>query len=335
MGLTDDPRQFLHPAEEREAHFRWIHSEIPKFIPASFPRHCWVTSCGPWAEDIWETKKVLPFSEFGPFVPLFVPWLLVWKRKKYFDYWKAIRQIFGLLLPQYLYIALSQNDDGLEGRDEEKPYIPRNVFVLSQGGKGHVPLLLWMNEVNPRNYSVREYYRYDLSFVGSERTHWVRTFAREIMKRLGRRGYWGSGGMWEQVFLDSKFVLTPRGVGRNSFRLGEVLMRGILPMYLYNDLVWLPYYDSIDWSNIGIAVRWDQLNGTIQHIQEMTIGQVNAMRAHVASLYETHFSSNGTFDHVMKFLRGGFHHSDLRCAIYCTRRNYVNVEYPPWQVPAK
>jgi hypothetical protein len=329
LRLPDDPERFVHPVEEREAHFRWLHSEIRKFIPSSFPPHCLVPPCDPWAEDIWETKKSLPFSEFGPFIPLFVPWLLVWRERKTFDYWKAIEQIFGLLLPKYIYVTLSQSDDGLEGRDESNPFVPRNVLVLSQGGKGHIPLLYWMNEWNPWNYSVRKWYRYDLVFVGSDRTHWVRKVAREIVTRPGVRGFWKVGTWWERVYQDSKFVLTPRGVGRSCVQAGEVLMRGMLPVYLYNDLIWLPYYNAIDWSNIGMAVRWDQLNETFKRIRDMPVSRVNAMRARVASLHETHFSSKGTFDHIMKFLRGGFHHSDLRCEDYVGRRNYLDVEEPP------
>jgi hypothetical protein len=182
-----------------------------------FPPFCWSGYCGPWAEEIWAKQAALPFSEFGPFVPIFVQWVHLWAKDARVLYPRVTKRIFGLLSPKYLYVTVSHNDDGLEGRDGPLPELPRNLFILSQGGKGHIPLLLWLKEVNPRNYTVRDSYRYDLVFMGTEWTSWVRKPTREKMKRFGDRAFWGSSPEWEKVYMESKFVLTPRGWGRNSY----------------------------------------------------------------------------------------------------------------------
>jgi hypothetical protein len=329
MGLPDDPQAYLHPQAERETHCLWLHTEISKMIPSNFPQFCWLTSCGPWSEEIWCDKRTLNFSEFGPFVPLFVPWVSIWSGKKPTEYWAVLTPIFALLSSKYLYVTVSHNDDGLEGTNEPTPPIPRNLFVLSQGGKGHIPLLLWLNEVNPANYPNRNDYEYDLVFMGGDGSHWLRMIVKREMQQLGNRAHWSWSGGWELTYQRSKFVLAPRGYGRNSYRLAEVLMRGMLPVYVYNDIVWLPYYDSINWSSIGIVVRWDQLNKTFGYMQTMPVSRVNEMRSRVRSLYPTHFSSRGTFDQIMKLLKGGFAKSDLRCAIYSNRTNVPGQEKPP------
>ena len=46
---------------------------------------------------------------------------------------------------------------------------------------------------------------------------------------------------WYNRVEDSAFVLTPRGFGRQSFRMAEVIQLGRIPIYLYDDHPWLPY----------------------------------------------------------------------------------------------
>lgn len=37
------------------------------------------------------------------------------------------------------------------------------------------------------------------------------------------------------------FNLAPRGFGRASFRLAEIIQIGRIPVYLYDDYPWIPY----------------------------------------------------------------------------------------------
>ena len=39
----------------------------------------------------------------------------------------------------------------------------------------------------------------------------------------------------------SRFNLAPRGFGRGSFRLSEILQIGRIPVVIYNDYPWIPY----------------------------------------------------------------------------------------------
>jgi hypothetical protein len=46
---------------------------------------------------------------------------------------------------------------------------------------------------------------------------------------------------WEHDISRSKFNLAPRGFGRTSYRLAEIIQIGRIPVYLYDDISWLPY----------------------------------------------------------------------------------------------
>jgi hypothetical protein len=224
-------------------------------------------------------------------------------------------------------VTLSHNDDGLEGRDCSSVRIPRNLFVLSQGGKGHIPLLLWLNILRPDNYPLRKSYRYDVCFMGTLTTHWV----RGVMKRIVANGLPGSsivsGGAWEDIYRESKFILTPRGWGRNSYRLAEVLQMGLIPVYVYTDIIWLPYYDSINWSGFSIVVQINDLNETLAMMKNCPASQVNEMRMKIHGFYKSHFTVDGHFVHIMNLLKGGFEHSDLRCSLYSHNRDGIWTYY--------
>ena len=52
------------------------------------------------------------------------------------------------------------------------------------------------------------------------------------------------------------FNLAPRGHGRSSFRVAEVIQTGRIPVYLYDDFPWVPYAGSaaaVD--RLGLAGR--------------------------------------------------------------------------------
>eukprot|EP01035_Chromulina_nebulosa_P017912 gene17912-23532_t len=41
----------------------------------------------------------------------------------------------------------------------------------------------------------------------------------------------------------TKFNLAPRGYGRSSFRFAESIQMGRVPIFLYDDIPWVPYQD--------------------------------------------------------------------------------------------
>ena len=45
--------------------------------------------------------------------------------------------------------------------------------------------------------------------------------------------------------INSKFALSPRGYGRSSFRIFECFELGTIPIYIWNDINWLPFQKKV------------------------------------------------------------------------------------------
>ena len=42
----------------------------------------------------------------------------------------------------------------------------------------------------------------------------------------------------------SRYALVPRGFGRTSYRVVEVMQMGVVPVYIWDDIEWIPYMDA-------------------------------------------------------------------------------------------
>jgi hypothetical protein len=93
-------------------------------------------------------------ADFGPFVHLFVPWMRVSKGVFGLEgmqgYCGWLRLVLDVLRAEFMYVTLSQDSSGVPGNDDLRSArftLPRNVFVLSAGGRGHVLLLSVLKEM--------------------------------------------------------------------------------------------------------------------------------------------------------------------------------------------
>jgi hypothetical protein len=173
-------------------------------------------------------------------------------------------------------------------------------------------------------FRIPDHYKYDLVFMGDVKTHWIRPLLRTAMNdRMSKTSYCSKHYSWAKVYSRSKFVLCPRGFGRNSFRLGEVLQMGMVPVYVYTDLIWLPYYDAVNWSDFSLVLRWDEFNKAIPRFKKTNASDVRRMRMRITEMYPTHFSPAGVWRQIFAFLQQGFGGSDLRCAPYTHLRDLV------------
>jgi hypothetical protein len=199
---------------------------------------------------------------------------------------------------------------------------------LSQGGKGHVPLLLWLRElapVDPDNDS-----DYDTLFLGTFTSHYLRKGMVEVIQKIFPTTSfvrWRKR-KWLDFYRRSKTIMCPRGYGRNSYRLGEVLQLGMIPIYVYSDFVWLPYYDSINWSSFAYVAHINELENVLLKMRrELTMEKVAVMRQKVRSLRATHWTGDGVVTQIMNLLKWGFAVSDLRCGNYSKSRD-VSIIIP-------
>jgi hypothetical protein len=78
----------------------------------------------------------------------------------------------------------------------------------------------------------------------------------------------------QQIFInntiDSKFALAPRGYGRGSFRFFECFQLGTIPIYIWNDIEWLPFTNGIDYNKLCISIHISEINNLETILQSVT-----------------------------------------------------------------
>lgn len=80
-----------------------------------------------------------------------------------------------------------------------------------------------------------------------------------------------------ETTINSKFVLAPRGYGRSSFRFFEIFKLGSIPIYVWNDIEWLPYKDKIDYSKMCISININDIDNLETILNCITEKQYNDM----------------------------------------------------------
>jgi hypothetical protein len=177
MGKKD-PHKWRFP-DDAEEHYREILNKTGSYRSA--PVHEYAGYEGPWLENLWISEYMKkPLSFFNGFIPLFIQWIdSQILRGQAFNY--IHNELLHLLRPDVVYLAISQGDVGLGKIGMAHP----NIFVLSAGGFGHVPLPLIKGEIPwtqaPSNYSR------DLGFFGnmmqSSRPHMMKVL-KETAEKL-------------------------------------------------------------------------------------------------------------------------------------------------------
>jgi hypothetical protein len=257
------PKEYHFPIDAME-HYAEINKIAMKY--RNTPYHKYGDYSGPWIENIW-------IREFGNrslyyfqgMVPLFFNWVDVYLVNKLPS---MAAELTNILRPNVLYVTVSQSAEGLGQFTMEHP----NILVLSSGGFGHIPLPLVKgveaNRPPPHKYVV------DVSFVGSnrqERTALLRNiFAAATNVGLTTKQIL-STKLWRGAIYGTKFNLAPRGFGRTSFRLAEIIQMGRIPIYLYNDVAWLPYLGTnVSLAAMQLSASFMEIEPFVQHISYLS-----------------------------------------------------------------
>ena len=77
--------------------------------------------------------------------------------------------------------------------------------------------------------------------------------------------------------VNSKFALAPRGYGRGSFRFFECFQLGTIPVYLWNDIEWLPFQDQIDYRRLCISMHISDIGQLESRLLSVTESDYAAM----------------------------------------------------------
>ena len=157
------------------------------------------------------------------------------------------------------YMTIVQHDDGPQLN------LPKNTIIFG-ACTGTIPLpLIYEDNTNRLLLEPRCKKSQLASFVGTTTTHPLR---RELFQQLQHKSdiVWNGKNLWQQAVqkqdadlfiketLQSYFCLAPRGYGRSSFRFFEAMLLDTVPVYVWDDIEWLPYKDFLDYSSFAISI---------------------------------------------------------------------------------
>lgn len=170
---------------------------------------------------------------------------------------------------------------------------PRNVVVFSANGGGDLPIPLLPGSISiPTTGEHREI---AVSFFGSlegpSDFNNVRSRMHAALKDLA---FFGRGPHWRDGMTRSTFSLCPRGLGRASFRLYEAMALGSIPIYIWDDREWLPFQDSLDWSEFSISLPIDAIDELPDRLASLSPERIRAMQRRLAEVVPAHFTMEAT-----------------------------------------
>jgi len=165
-----------------------------------------------------------------------------------------------------------------------KQKLPANTIVFA-GSFGDYPLpLLYDNDEIFNNVCLKSWEEKDIfcSFVGNH-THDIRLKIKNYVDNMDDYFYKDTPSNNPDVSLflnttvNSKFCLAPRGFGRSSFRFYEIIKLGSIPIYVWDDEIWLPFQDVIDYDKLSVVIHIDNLNNLDDILKYITKEQYNNM----------------------------------------------------------
>ncbi|KAJ1440256.1 hypothetical protein B484DRAFT_153623 [Ochromonadaceae sp. CCMP2298] len=275
---------------------------------------------GPWIENMFISKFMhLPLHRYRGMIPIFVQWIdsQILRGRLFGNLNNALN---GVLRPNVLYLAISQGDAGLSFIGTSHP----NILVMSAGGFGHIPIPLIKGELplqpHPENFD------FDLGFYGNPRQHpreEMLPFLRQRSGEMGLKYNQAQGGDWLHDMNRTKYNLAPRGYGRSSFRFAECIQMGRMPVFIYDDMPWIPFMSTnLSLETFGFVMRksndgQENLEQVLSAIKNTTEPEYREKLVHLLSI-RSHFTYRGVFRQIMMFLHDPFgaDGGHLRCTYH-------------------
>jgi hypothetical protein len=181
------------------------------------------------------------------------------------------------------FFTVVQHDDG--------PLLdlPKNTIIFGSC-TGTIPIPLIYEDASQQLLNTpRKEKQLLASFVGTTTTHPLRV---ELVKRLSRcerifisgRSQWSStvqksdAETFVNTTLQSKFCIAPRGYGRSSFRFFESIQLGTVPVYVWDDVEWLPYKDILNYEEFSISVQKKDISKICDILESVTEDEYKEMQ---------------------------------------------------------
>ena len=219
-------------------------------------------------------------------------------------YQMLLDQVFSFLHSDTRYFTIVQHDDG------PQLTIPPQTIVFG-ACTGTIPLpLIYEDTSNQLLTAPRLTKNILASFVGTKTTHPLRG---EMVRHLdGKQGIQCQAApVWKvnvveqdaarfvEWTLRSKFCLAPRGYGRSSFRFFEAMLLDTIPVYIWDDIEWLPYKDILDYSAFSISISQRDLPQLYHRLRSISEDTYRNMQQELLRVRH-HFTLEGMAEYIVR-----------------------------------
>jgi hypothetical protein len=275
---------------------------VPKEL--QLHNHSYAGYGGPWIEDYFYShwccneEELLKDSRINRiYIPIF--WTGYYSKYGHFKRFKKIQKFIDKSIePDKKYFTIVQNSDGV------KEKLPKNVLIFGGGGKGDISIPLLKGDIK---YTIKQK-DIKCSFMGnlsgpSNKTS-VRSKMFDILKN--KKGFYFSNGdikEFRDITSRSVFTLCPRGYGRTSFRLYEAMALGSIPIYIWDDIEWLPYKDKLRWEESIISINIRDIKNLPEIINAHTPEMIKQKQEKIKALYNQYFTMEETCKQIIEILR--------------------------------
>jgi hypothetical protein len=212
------------------------------------------------------------------------------------EHYKVVDKIINITCDSMKYFKNHSNQH-IFLLHSDKCYVPKlisssKVFQQScHKDSKHIAIHYMTNDIF--NYVSISNAEYDVAFYGLFETHPIRYTMAEKVKSWKLKcflqetpNYWRSDLTlrrkmeieWQQILLNSKFILCPRGRGLNTVRFFQTICCGRIPI-LIADEAKLPCENLIDYSDFIIRVSEDEMDTIPDRIVEFKNIDVKSRRA--------------------------------------------------------
>lgn len=206
------------------------------------------------------------------------------------------------------YFTIVQHDDGPLLK------LPENTIIYG-ACSGDIPLPLIYQDINNtlENIPKKKYKDKSIlcSFVGCK-THLLRTEIINTLKINSDFKFiinedWtpAVNKLKQNNFIEttilSKFALAPRGYGRSSFRFIEIFKLGTIPIYVWNDIEWLPYKDILNYNDFCISINIKDIKLLPDILNNIDEERWNLMMKHFNKI-KYYFELDGMSEYIITSL---------------------------------
>lgn len=226
------------------------------------------------------------------FIPVF--WTNLQNRSDFVKHKKKLQEILDKWVKNnpsiYGYFCVIQHADG------SALNLPKNTVVYNGGNKGNYPLPLIYEDKNNilQNKSKKSFKNKDIlcSFVGRLTSNKITPNVRSVMfdtlknnelfkiiktKCISDKDRKELQDLFINTTSSSKFCLAPRGYGRSSFRFFESFLLGTIPIYIWNDKIWLPFQNIINYDKLCVVIHISDINTLENKLKNITEEEYNNM----------------------------------------------------------